>query len=79
MTRDSSFPTDREPTAARHRGVSVLAICLAVFGLFAVVTGSTDVILGPHLLVANGAARPVFFLRRLLIATQRPPIRPSQV
>jgi Domain of unknown function (DUF4345) len=28
---------------------------MTVFGLFAIVTGCADVVLGPHLLVANGA------------------------
>ena len=56
MTGGSSFTEHRERGSVHHRGLSVLAICLTTFGLFAVLTGSADVVLGPHLLVANGAA-----------------------
>jgi hypothetical protein len=55
MTDGSSFTEHRERGAVHHRGMSALAICLTVFGLFAVVTGCADVLLGPHVLVANGA------------------------
>jgi hypothetical protein len=56
MTDGSSFTEQRERGSVHHRGLSALAICLTVFGFFAVLTGSADVVLGPHLLVANGAA-----------------------
>jgi hypothetical protein len=56
MTGGSSFTEQRERGSVHHRGLSALAICLTVFGFFAVLTGSADVVLGPHLLVANGAA-----------------------
>jgi len=36
--------------------MSALAICLSLFGLFAILTGCADVLLGPPLLVAKGAA-----------------------
>ena len=37
------------------RGLSVLAACMTVFGALAILAGSGDVVLGPHLLVLNGA------------------------
>lgn len=56
MTQDTPSIRRSEPAAVRSKSASALAIGIAVFGLFAIITGCADVLLGPHLLVANGAA-----------------------
>ena len=56
MTDSSSFTEHRARGPVHHRGMSALAICISLFGLFAIPTGCAAVLLGPHLLVANGAA-----------------------
>ena len=54
MTDSSPFTEHRARGPVHHRGI--LAICLTLSGLFAILTVCADVLLGPHLLVANGAA-----------------------
>lgn len=56
MTQDTRSVQHAEPGTIQSGGASALAVGMTVFGLFAILTGCADVLLGPHLLVANGAA-----------------------
>ena len=55
MVRGSRLYEWHKVAGAPHRGMSILAVRLTVFGVFAILTGCSDVAIGPYLLVANGA------------------------